>query len=183
MTIDGRNGAFQEYLAVDAREAVIIPDKMSFATATPLACAGMTAWRAVKQAHLKPGQWLAIVGSGGGLGHLAIQFARKVWKLKVVGVDARDAGLDLTREAGADLVVDARKGKDSMVEEVLGSTLQGCDATIELSGHPTAIENGVAITKQHGQVIQVAAVSVLANDFAHYLIAIHRADDSCIVGR
>lgn len=160
MTFNGRNGAFQEYLAIDAREAVIIPDKMSFSTATPLACAGTAAWRAVKQTRLKPGQWIGIVGSGGGLGHLAIQFARKVWGLRVVGVDARDAALDLSREAGADLVVDARAGKESMVEEVFKATVQGCDATIELSGHPTAVDSSAAMTKQHGQVIQVAVVSI-----------------------
>ena len=65
MSVGGRNGAFQEYLVVDAREATKIPDAMSFATAAPLACAGMTSWRAINQAHLKPGQWLGIVGSGG----------------------------------------------------------------------------------------------------------------------
>ncbi len=66
MSVGGRNGAFQEYLVVDGREATMIPEKMSFATAAPLACAGMTSWRAVKQARLKEGEWLGIIGSGGG---------------------------------------------------------------------------------------------------------------------
>ena len=70
MSVGGRNGAFQEYLVVDAREASPMPDKMSFATAAPLACAGMTSWRAINQAQLQPGQWLGVMGSGGGLGHL-----------------------------------------------------------------------------------------------------------------
>ena len=159
MCVAGRNGAFQEYLVVDAREASPIPDKMSFVTAAPLACAGMTSWRAINQTDLKPGQWLGIVGSGGGLGHLAIQFARKAKGLKVVAVDARDEGLALSREMGADLVVDARKGKDAVVEEVHKVTGKGVDATIELSGHPTAAETGSAITKNHGQLVQVAIVS------------------------
>lgn len=64
----GRNGAFQEYLVVDGREAARLPDAISFATAAPLACAGATSWRAIKQCHLEPGQWIGIVGSGGGLG-------------------------------------------------------------------------------------------------------------------
>ena len=161
MSVDGRNGAFQEYLIVDGREATRIPDGMSFATAAPLACAGMTAWRSINQAGLKEGQWLGIVGSGGGLGHLAIQFARKCRGLKVVAVDARDEGLALSREMGADVVLDARKGKDAVVEEVKAVTGKqaGVDATIELSGHPTAAETGAAITRQHGRLIQVAIVS------------------------
>ena len=159
MSVEGRNGAFQEYLVVDAREASPIPDKMSFVTAAPLACAGMTSWRAINQTHLKLGQWIGIVGSGGGLGHLAIQFAKKAKGLRVVAVDARDDGLNLSREVGADLVVDARKGKETVVEEVMKATGKGVDATIELSGHPTAAETGAAITRQHGRLVQVAIVS------------------------
>lgn len=160
MSVEGRNGAFQEYLVVDAREASPIPDKLSFTTAAPLACAGMTSWRAINQADLKPGQWIGIVGSGGGLGHLAIQFAKKAKGLKVVAVDARDEGLALSQEVGADLVVDARKGKDAVVEEVKKVTGKGVDATIELSGHPTGAETGSAITRNHGRLIQVAIVSL-----------------------
>lgn len=159
MSVGGRNGAFQEYLIVDAREASHIPDKMSFATAAPLACAGMTAWRSINVAQLQPGQWLGIVGSGGGLGHLAIQFARKARGLKVVAVDARDEGLALSKEMCADLVLDARKGKDAVVEEVMQATGEGCHSTIELSGHPTGAETGAAITRQHGRLVQVAIVS------------------------
>ena len=159
MSVEGRNGAFQEYLIVDSREATRIPDQMSFATAAPLACAGMTSWRALNQTHLKPGEWLGIIGSGGGLGHLAIQFAKKVKGLKVVGVDARDEGLALTREAGADLVIDARKGKEAAAEEVVKATGKGVHAIIELSGHPTAGPMGIALLKNHGRFVQVAIVS------------------------
>ena len=160
MSVGGRNGAFQEYLVVDAREATKIPDGMSFVTAAPLACAGMTAWRAINQCHLKPGEWIGIVGSGGGLGHLAIQFAQKAKGLKVVAVDARDEGLALSKEVGAEVVVDAREGKEKVVEEVMKATGRGVDATIELSGHPTAAEMGAALTKQHGRLVQVAIVSL-----------------------
>lgn len=58
---------------------------------------------------MKKGEWIAVVGSGGGLGHLAVHFAKTCFGLKVMGIDARDEGLALTREAGADLVVDARE--------------------------------------------------------------------------
>ena len=123
MSCEGRNGAMQEFLIVDSREATRIPDKMSFATAAPLSCAGMTSWRAIDQAGLEAGQWLGVVGSGGGLGHLMIQLAKRAKGLKVVGVDAREEGLALSREAGADLVVDIRNGREAVVEEV--SMLRG----------------------------------------------------------
>jgi alcohol dehydrogenase, propanol-preferring len=161
MSVAGRNGAFQEYLIVDVREATKIPDGMSFVTAAPLACAGMTAWRAINQCHLEKGQWIGIVGSGGGLGHLAIQFAQKAKGLKVLAVDARDDGIALSKECGADVVLDAREGKEEVVKKAMEATGQGVDATIELSGHPTAAETGAAITRQHGRFVQVAIVSVV----------------------
>lgn len=155
-----RNGAFQEYLVVDGREAVLVPDEISFATAAPLACAGMTSWRGVKQCELRPGQWIAIVGSGGGLGHLAVQFAKKAFGLKVVGVDARQDGLELSKEVGADVVLDARVGQDRLVEEVRKTTNgRGVDAALNVSGAETATSTAAAITKDFGWVVQVALVS------------------------
>jgi propanol-preferring alcohol dehydrogenase len=156
-------GAFQEYTIVDERFAVKIPDSMSFVKAAPLTCAGATSWRAVKRAAVKPGGWLGIVGSGGGLGHLAIQFAAKAG-IYVVGVDARDVGLELSGNAGAAAVVDVRKGLDEVVKEVqkaIGARGAGrgddlCDATIVLSDAKSAVNTSMAITKGHGLVVQVA---------------------------
>ncbi|KAK5098409.1 hypothetical protein LTS08_006542 [Lithohypha guttulata] len=161
-----RNGAFQEYLIVDGREAALIPDSMSFATAAPLACAGMTSWRGVKQCELKPGQWIAIVGSGGGLGHLAIQMAKKAFGLKVVGVDARDEGLALTEEAGADLVLDARIGKEKLVEQVHKHTDgKGVHAALNVSDAKSAAPTAAAITRDHGTVVQVALIDEVSLPF------------------
>jgi threonine dehydrogenase-like Zn-dependent dehydrogenase len=47
------------------------------------------------------------------------------------------------------------------VKKAMEATGQGVDATIELSGHPTAAETGAAITRQHGRFVQVAIVSVV----------------------
>lgn len=154
-----RNGAFQEYLVVDAREASRIPDEMGFETAAPLACAGITVWRGILQAELRPGQWLGIVGSGGGLGHLGIQFA-KARGIKVIGVDARDEGIVLSGEAGADVVLDARLGKEHIARRVLEVTDgRGADATLNVSDAKLAAATACSITKNHGTMVQVALVS------------------------
>ena len=57
------NGAFADYLVADARMAAKLPDKVTFETAAPLACAGLTVWRGIAKTGLTKGQWLAIVGS------------------------------------------------------------------------------------------------------------------------
>jgi len=110
------------------------------------------------QADLVKGEWIALVGSGGGLGHLGVQFA-KALGLNVVGVDARDEALELTKEAGADVVVDARKGKEHVVAEVQRVTAgKGADATVTISDAEGAAALACAVTKMHGVMVQVAQV-------------------------
>ena len=101
---------------------------------------------------------MALVGSGGGLGHLGIQFA-KALGLKVVGIDARDVGLELSRQSGADLVVDARIGKEEVVKEVQKATGgDGCSVSITISEAPGAASLACAVTMMHGRMIQIAQV-------------------------
>ena len=160
------DGYFAEYACVDGRWAARIPDSVSFETAAPLACAGCTVYKSIIVAGLKRGEWLGIVGSGGGLGHLGIQFA-KALGLKVVGVDARDEGLELTKKLGADIVVDARKKGDSLLEEVHKATNgEGVAATVNVSDAAAAAATSCKITRMHGTVVQVAQVCVLTSSLA-----------------
>jgi propanol-preferring alcohol dehydrogenase len=155
------DGAFAEYVLVDSRSSAKLPDSVSFETAAPLACAGCTVWRGVLQTELKSGEWIAFVGSGGGLGHLGIQFA-KALGLNVIGIDARDEGLELSREAGAHVVIDARKGDKFVVEEVGKVTNEmGADATVNVSDAKVAAATACAVTKMHGLMIQIAQVNML----------------------
>jgi propanol-preferring alcohol dehydrogenase len=125
----------------------------------------------VLAAELKEGQWLAIVGSGGGLGHLGIQFA-KALGLKVIGIDARDEGLKLSKQYGADTVVDARNGDKSVVKAVHSVTSNVvADVTIKLSDAKTAAATACAVTRMHGKMIQVAQVRVNMNTTAHSAMA------------
>lgn len=85
-----------------------------------------------------------------------MQFA-KALGYKVIGVDARDEGLKLTKDYGADVAVDARKGKDSVVEEVHKVTDgEGSHSTIVLSDHKDATAIGCASSRMHATLVQVA---------------------------
>lgn len=150
------DGAFAEYFLADSRHAARLPDKVSFETAAPLACAGCTMWRGMLQTGLSQGEWVAIVGSGGGLGHLGVQFA-KAMSLNVIGVDARDGALELSKKYGADLVVDARKGDEAIVAEIKKVTNgEGADATVSVSDAESAAATACAVTKRHGLLVQIA---------------------------
>lgn len=171
------DGAFADYMLADARDSVKVPDGVGFEIAAPMACAGSTVYRAVLQARVKgegggkggtgkekDQETLGIVGAGGGLGHLGVKFA-KAMGIRVVALDARDEGLALAKESGADVVVDARGTKEDVVKQVQDVTTgsKGVDATINLSDHETAAALSCAITKAHGTMIQIAQVSVHDN--------------------
>ncbi len=101
------------------------------------------------RAGLTSGETIALVGGGGGLGHLGLQFA-KALGLQVVAIHARDEGLSVEKECGADIVIDARKEKEKAVKAVKKVTAgQGADATLNFSDHDAAATLGAAVTKMH----------------------------------
>ncbi|KAL7934740.1 GroES-like protein [Trichoderma chlorosporum] len=69
-------GTFQQYCIATARYVTPIPASLDLAAAAPLMCGGVTVYTALRKAGLRPGDWVAIFGAGGGLGHLAIQYAK-----------------------------------------------------------------------------------------------------------
>src|SRR5271170_2761865 len=80
-----RNGGFAEYLLADPNYVARIPTGLTAADAAPLICAGITTYKGIKQTEARPGEWIAISGAGG-LGHLAIQYA-KAMGLLVCAID------------------------------------------------------------------------------------------------
>ncbi|OJZ90873.1 hypothetical protein ASPFODRAFT_57121 [Aspergillus luchuensis CBS 106.47] len=83
------DGSFQQYIALDADNLTILPDDIDPKVIGPVLCAGVTAYKAVLNANIRAGNWLVVVGAGGGLGHLAVQYAKTQGAL-VIGVDAAD---------------------------------------------------------------------------------------------
>ncbi|MGQ7789800.1 zinc-binding dehydrogenase [Shigella flexneri] len=69
-------------------------------------CAGVTTYKAVKLSKIRPGQWIAIYGLGG-LGNLALQYAKNVFNAKVIAIDVNDEQLKLATEMDADLAINS----------------------------------------------------------------------------
>ena len=93
------DGGFAEFAKAPASHAVKIPDALPAVEAAPLFCAGVTVYRALKQARISAGQRLAIFGIGG-LGHLAVQIARELGA-EVTAIDVADEKLQLAEALGA----------------------------------------------------------------------------------
>lgn len=175
--------AFADYHVSDSRTSCHVPDAVSLADAAPLACAGVTIYRAIIVAEAKKGDWLALVGAGGGLGHLGIQMA-KAKGIKVIAIDARDEALELCKTAGAEHVFDARKGKDEVVKQVQELTGgPGADATINVSEHETAAPLACAITKMHGNMIQISQPAIVNIPFAELVFRDVRVKGSLVAGQ
>jgi len=96
VTVDG---GFAEFVKAPASHAVKIPDTLSSADAAPLFCAGVTVYRALKQARICAGQRVAIFGIGG-LGHVAVQIGRELGA-EITAIDISAEKLELAKSLGA----------------------------------------------------------------------------------
>jgi propanol-preferring alcohol dehydrogenase len=99
------NGGYAEYVLANAAFVGILPDAVGFFEGAPILCAGLTVYKGLKETEAKPGEWVVISGVGG-LGHLAVQYA-KAMGLHVLAVDITDDKLNLATQMGADLAVNA----------------------------------------------------------------------------
>ncbi|MCA3536810.1 MAG: alcohol dehydrogenase AdhP [Rhodobacter sp.] len=99
------DGGYADFVRADADYVGLLPDGLDFGAAAPVLCAGVTVYKGLKETEAKPGQWVAISGIGG-LGHMAVQYARAMG-LHVVAVDVAEDKLALARSLGADLTLNA----------------------------------------------------------------------------
>ncbi|KAF2276595.1 alcohol dehydrogenase-like protein [Westerdykella ornata] len=158
-----RDGGFAEYAVVDARQIAPLPSSMTPVEAAPLMCAGLTIFSALKRAKLQAGERVGIIGAGGGLGHLGLQYALKMG-YKVLGVDAADAPLALANDLNTGArIVDARREKAADIVQQLGledgkkyTAEMGVDAAIILPESQLAFDFGMALLKAHGKCIIVS---------------------------
>ena len=125
------DGSFEQYATADAVQAAKIPAGTDLANVAPILCAGVTVYKALKTADLAAGQWVAISGAGGGLGSLAVQYARAMG-LRVVAIDGGDEKGEFVKSLGAEAYVDFTKDKD-IVEAVKKATDGGPHGAINVS--------------------------------------------------
>lgn len=106
-----RDGGYAEYVLVPDFRYLKTIKHLSYDEAAPLTCAGVTTYRAIKEANVDPGKTLLIIGSGGGLGSLAVKISKAIGAITVIGVDVNDRAIKETMNAGADYAINATEGK------------------------------------------------------------------------
>ena len=93
------DGGYAEFVKAPASHALKMPEGLAPAQAAPLFCAGVTVYRALKQAKIARGQRLAVFGIGG-LGHIAVQMG-KALGADVIAIDVAEDKLALAQSLGA----------------------------------------------------------------------------------
>lgn len=101
-------GSHAEYMLAYADATMLLPDGLSYEQAAPIFCAGYTVWSGLRLADPKPHERVAVMGIGG-LGHLAIQYA-KAAGFETIAISHSADKERLARELGADEVVRGGSG-------------------------------------------------------------------------
>ncbi|EHN12519.1 Alcohol dehydrogenase [Patulibacter medicamentivorans] len=143
------NGGFAEYAVGYARHVVVVPDGIDPADAAPLTCAGVTTYKAVKESGARSADLVAVFGAGG-LGHMAVQYA-KVTGAEVVAVDINPERLETARRLGVDHVVHA--GEQDPVAAI--QRLGGAQAAISTAVNPIAFEQAMGSLARGGTLVCV----------------------------
>lgn len=134
------DGGYAEYVSVPARNAVPLPEEISFTAGATLMCASATALHALRKGRVKAGETVAIFGVGG-LGLSAIQLARALGAVEVYAVDIQPDKLELASEYQA-IPIDA--GRCDAMQEIRRLTNgKGVDVALEMIGLPRTMQQTV----------------------------------------
>jgi propanol-preferring alcohol dehydrogenase len=146
------NGGYAEYIAVPARNAILLPDEIPFEQGATLMCASATAFHALRKSRIKGGETVAIFGAGG-LGQSAIQLAKAFGALEVFAVDINESKLELAKQHGA-TPVNAQK-VDAVAEIKRLTHNKGVDVAIEMIGLPQTMKQALQVAGVMARVVIV----------------------------
>ncbi|MGH9915659.1 MAG: alcohol dehydrogenase catalytic domain-containing protein, partial [Pyrinomonadaceae bacterium] len=123
-------GSHAEYMLAEARALYLLPENLSFEQAAPLLCAGNTVWSGFREANPLPADRVAVVGIGG-LGHLAVQYAKAAGHT-VIAMTRSEDKKKLARELGADEVLsDGNALKQAGGADIILSTANSYSVAVD----------------------------------------------------
>jgi NADPH:quinone reductase-like Zn-dependent oxidoreductase len=152
-----RRGGAAEYLAIPAGNLAAIPDNIDFPQAAAPLLVGMTAWRMlIRQAGLRAGESVLVVGAGGGVNSIAIQMA-KLAGATVYVVASNPEKSERAQQLGADVVLD-RSRVDWSKEIYKITARRGVDVVVDNVGHATLTKSMQAVARG-GRIVIVGNTS------------------------
>ncbi|KAI6024234.1 mannitol-1-phosphate dehydrogenase MPDH1 [Pisolithus marmoratus] len=149
------DGSFAEYAVAWTDYVTPIPDSLDSAAATPLMCAGVTVYKGLKAIDHQPGDWIAIPGAGGGLGHLAVQYARHMG-FRVIAIDSGKEKQDLCLSLGAEKWIDFRESGSNLVDDVTAAADgKGPHAALVAAGSAVPFTQALFYLRPSGTLVGV----------------------------
>src|SRR5438132_1275270 len=149
-----KGGFYAEYAAVPAEVVAHIPRQLDLKHAGAIPVTGLTALQGVDDAlHVKAGQAVIVHGAAGGVGSMALQFA-KLRGARVLATASGEDGMAFVRRLGADMAVDGRHG--NILESARRFAPDGVDAVLALAGGDAltrcleAVRDGGKLAYPHG---------------------------------
>jgi len=143
-----KGGFYAEYTVVKANNAASIPQALSTRDAGVLAVDGITALDGLdKTLKLKSGESILILGASGGIGHLAVQLAKRM-KARVLAVASGRDGVEFVKRLGADKVIDGHR--EDILKAAHEFASKGLDAALLMAGGKAA-EQAIAALREGGR--------------------------------
>jgi propanol-preferring alcohol dehydrogenase len=146
-------GYSQDVLVPSHKYLVKLRPELDTDAAASLACSGLTAYTAIKNANLKPGETGVIIGAGG-LGLMAVQLARAVTKARIVIVDIDEKKLAEAKRLGAHEAVNSGSGDPVKAVKDLTSGL-GAESVIDFVNNPRTAPNSINMLRKRGKLVMV----------------------------
>ncbi|OJJ48338.1 hypothetical protein ASPZODRAFT_61579 [Penicilliopsis zonata CBS 506.65] len=149
------DGTFQQYCTAKAAYVSRIPKDVPLDAVAPILCAGISVYRALKESGAQAGQSVAIVGAGGGLGALALQYA-KAMSLRVIAIDEEREKQQMCMNLGAEVYVDFTQS-DDIVKDVRAASPDGLGphAAIIVAMSEKPFQQAPMYVRSHGTVVAV----------------------------
>ncbi|CCC08641.1 hypothetical protein SMACR_05994 [Sordaria macrospora] len=147
------DGTFQQYCVANAAHLARFPQNIDLAAVAPIMCAGLTVYKGLKESETRPGQYVAIVGAGGGLGTIGLQYAHAMG-LNVIAIDGGKEKGEACKKLGAGAYIDYKESKD-LVADVKKATPDGLGphGVLLLAPQEQPFQQATGYVRSHGTVV------------------------------
>ena len=203
VTWERNGGGFAQYMIAESTGCVRVPDGVDWLEAAPMFCAGFTVMSGYRNARARPGDRVAIHGTGG-LGHLALQIAKtmgheviaitstadKSAGLKTLGADEvlvidQDPGRELEKMGGADVILATSNNMRQTGQVLSGLRDGGTLVTMAVGDDPFPVPPTLALNRQftikgssqNGRADLVEVLDLLAQKRIHPVLEVYRLED------
>lgn len=144
-------GSYAEYVTFEAKDVIKKPTNISLAQAAALPLVSLTAWQALFDSiSLKEGETILIQGGSGGVGSMALQFAKAIGAKVLTTSSAQK--LEYVRRLGASIAIDYKN--ENVVARVKEYAPEGIDVAFDCVGGE-AFQQGISCLKREGRIVSI----------------------------